>query len=303
VIRGESQVSLAEGTARNVARSQGAQNVRNRVYEPPGRRQRRLTYLYLGFLPWMLAAYFFTPQYKLGTPDPVIERAHRWRTALAIVIGVVTNLAYFAPQKANTVANGAAESTFVELAVAALFLVPLFLLSAAILVFLSGPRWRLDAARQLLRPLKTIVFFFAFLGVLLLVTNVVDDRYHSWGAWGLLYVLVTLYAIVFWLCATFFATRHLFNAVDGHPLLPPLFAALVAWWQIPQKMIFPGLYTPLWVDLLLALGGAVVITALSAWEVRRLARLGITLASGPYPPLPPPDPAPQPFPSSFPRRP
>jgi hypothetical protein len=134
------------------------------------------------------------------------------------------------------------------------------------------------------------------------VTDVIDDRYQSWGAWGLLYVLAALYTIVFWLCAAFLATRHLFNAVDGHPVLPPLFITLVAWWQVPQRAIFPSTYIPLWVDLLLALGGAVVITALSAWEVARLARLGITPASGPYPPLPPPGPPP-PHPPAGPRPP
>ena len=53
-----------------------------------------------------------------------------------------------------------------------------------------------------------------------------------------LVVLLGLYLLVLFLVSIFLVVRHLFNAVDGHPLLAPLYAAIFSWWLIVQKLIY-----------------------------------------------------------------
>lgn len=269
-------------------RSPGAQAVRAGVYQPAERRQRRRTQLMLSFLPFMFALYLFTPEYKLGRPEPVIERAHRWRTALAVVIGVTTTVPYFVyreDQTADVLVGPLAEAV-----ITGEFLVPLFLVACVVLILAGGPRWRADTVRQLLRPLSRVCAFVLALVAFALFSDQVVGR-DDLGAWTAPVVLALLWLLVFFLFSAFLVLRHLFNAVDGHPLLAPLFAMLVSWWMIVQKLIYHAHSDrPLWLDMLLAVGGALTVTALSAWEVGRLARRGITLRSGPYPPIPPPPP-------------
>lgn len=76
--------------------SEGARLVKSGAYQPAGRRTRKRVYLTLSFMPFMLALYLFTPDYRLGKPDHVIERVHRVRTWIAIVGAVATTLPYLA---------------------------------------------------------------------------------------------------------------------------------------------------------------------------------------------------------------
>jgi hypothetical protein len=276
----------------------GAQLVKQGVYEPPGRRQRKRRYLKLAFLPPMLALYLFSPAYKLGKPDEVIERAHRWRTSLAVVIGFATLLPYAGAAQAVDVSTNALGDLFVT----GMFLIPLFLVACGILVGLTNYRWRGDTIRELRRPLAsmgafllTYVVFGALMG-----TGLINKFIELHPLAALLAILIILWAIVFVISSAFLAARHLFNAVDGNLLLPPVFIIVAAWWQIIQRLIFQNDLKPLWLDLLLAFGAAIVLTLLSLWEIRRLAARGITFRSGPYPPLPLPPPVPYPPPGPYP---
>jgi hypothetical protein len=281
----------------SVSGSNGAQLVRNGVYQPPGRREKKRRQLKLAWMPWMLALYLFTPQYKLGKPDHVIERAHRWRTMLAVVLAVSTTVPYIG---SNAKTEDVLSAPLGDLFITGMFLIPLFLIAVAILVFFSPPRWRADTFRELRRPLASMGAFtliYVIFGTMMGLGFADFDKLHiSKDIDPFLHIvvfLVLLWYIPLLICSAFFAARHLFNAIDGNLLLPPLFVTIVAWWSIIQRLIFQNPYKPLWLDLLLGLGGALVMTALSGWEVVRLARRGITLGSGPYPPVPPP-PAPYP---------
>jgi hypothetical protein len=266
-------------------RSPGAQAVRAGIYQPPDRRQRRRTQLVLSFLPFMFALYLFTPEYKLGRPEPVVERAHRWRTVLAVLIGVGTTVPYFVYGRDKT--SDVLVEPLAEAIITGMLLVPLFLVACVVLIVAGGRRWRADTFRQLLRPLSRVGAFVLTLVTFALFSDYVVGR-DKLGAATAPAVLGLLWLLVFFLTSAFLVVRHLFNAVDGHPLLAPLYATLVAWWTIVQKLIYHAHSDrPLWLDLLLAFGGALVVTALSVWEVRRLARRGFTIRSGPYPPVPP----------------
>ncbi|GAA1669379.1 hypothetical protein GCM10009765_18550 [Fodinicola feengrottensis] len=271
-----------------------AQQVKDGLYQPPGRRERKRLFLKLSFLPPMLALYLFSPQYKLGKPDPVIERAHRWRTVLAVAIGAAAALPYIGRLDAAKIS----ENYLGDLFTTGMFLIPLFLVALGILAFFCGPRWRADTIKQLLRPLGTVGIFTLVYAAfsLMIVAGALDVKKDRNPVLTLVIILFVLWYLIFLISSAFLAARHLFNAIDGNLLLPPLFTTLVGWWQIVQRLIFRSEYKPLWLDLLLALGGALALTALSLWEVIRLARRGVTLASGPYPPPPPPPPPPRPLP-------
>ncbi|WP_163508080.1 hypothetical protein [Fodinicola acaciae] len=274
----------------------GAQLVKQGVYEPPGRRQRKRLYLKLCFLPPMLALYLFSPGYKLGKPDHVIERAHRWRTVLAVVIGFSTLLPYIGAPQVEQVGSDMLSDLFTT----GMFLIPLFLVACGILVGVTNYRQRADTLRELRRPLGamgafllTYVIFGTAMGF-----GLIDKMTSFHPLVTLLIILALFWYIVFLISSAFLAARHLFNAVDGNMLLPPIFTTVVAWWQIIQRLIFRNEFKPLWLDLLLAFGAALVMTSLSLWEIRRLAQRGISFRSGPYPPVPvpPPPPIPQPYP-------
>lgn len=242
----------------------------------------------------MMALYLFSPAYKLGKPDHVIERAHRWRTVLAIVIGFATLLPYVGAPQVAAVGTDLGNDMFTT----GMFLIPLFLVACAILVFLTNYRQRGHTIRELRRSLASMG---AFLLTYLIFgtaigTGLMDKVFTLHPVLRFLGSLVIIWYILFLICSAYLATRHFFNAVDGNLLLPPVFTTVVAWWQIIQRLIFQSQFKPLWLDLLLALGGAIVLTLLSLWEIRRLAQRGVTFRSGPYPPVPPPpSPTPNPY--------
>lgn len=278
------------------------QQVRAGRYEPPGRREEKRRQLRLSFLPWMLARYLFTPRYQLGHPDPVIERAHRWRTGLAIAISALATIPYIAgPADAEKAYEGVVDDWFVTAVVA----IPLFLVACGVLVAIAGPRWRAATVRQLLRPLTALgslvlIFGLWVLAIILVLDDSRGQAYENWGPVAkAAFFLPMLWFIPLFLTATWLILRHLFNAVDGHPLLPALFITMVAWWAVLQKAIFSSDLRPFLLDVGLGIGGALTLTALSAWEVSRLARRGVSLHSGPFPTWDPPPPPPPPQPMQY----
>lgn len=278
------------------------QQVRAGLYEPPGRREEKRRQLKLSFLPWMLARYLFTPRYQLGHPDPVIERAHRWRTVLAIGIGALATIPYMA---GPADAEKAYESVVGDWFTTAVAAIPLFLIACGILVAVAGPRWRQATIRQLLRPLTALGSLVLVFGiwVLIIFLSLDDSRDQAYESWSPVaqaaFFLAGLWFIPLLLTSTWLILRHLFNAVDGHPLLPALFITLVAWWAVLQKLILTSDLRPLLLDVGLGIGGALTLTALSAWEVARLARRGVRLHSGPFPTWEPPPPPPPPQPMQY----
>jgi hypothetical protein len=96
-------------------------------------------------------------------------------------------------------------------------------------------------------------------------------------------------------------TRHLFAAIDGHPLLPALLAIWLAWTLVLNDIVFNlgNNWVPLSGamvnndavpdNLKAALGilGATTITVLALWEISRIGKWnGINFRSGPFSPRP-----------------
>lgn len=237
----------------------------------------------------MAAIYLLTPKYRLGKPDRLIERVHRWRTVLMFVFAVGTLVPYV----------GAADpgvwlwALFGEdLIISSAALGPIFIVASIVLVVVTPGRWRLDTVRLLLRPISLGVV--PVIGLWIALRSFDTPAMRQWiqhpTGWVLLFGVVYLWLGVFVVTAIYVCARHLFNAVDGNLLLPPIVAALFSWWLIAQRLIWQSHDRPVWLDVLAAICGAAIMTALSAWEIRRFAQRGITLATGPYPPLPVPPP-------------
>jgi hypothetical protein len=184
--------------------------------------------------------------------------------------------------------------------------VVIFLISAALLVFLTPPQWRRETIRLMVRPaLVTIIpFGLAFAGLgflaLLLGSGYTFDKTQV-RAIDLLAALVTLWIVIYFPMSLYLVLRHLFNSIDANLLLPPLVTALFAWWIPIQRLIWQSQVRPVWLDVLAGVIAAIALTGLSAWEISRLFRRGITPAAGPYPPPPPPlPPQPLPYPQPYP---
>lgn len=253
------------------------------VKEPSDRREKRSKYLRLSFFPWYAAAFLFTPRYRLGEPLPEIVTTHRVRTVLAYVIAGVTTLPYIGRPRIGELGYAFLDDAYLDTLYGGVAVMPVMLVSGAVLVVLSPSRWRRAVAFELLRPLTTAAIFSVFLAGLTLCTSVLWDPAMASSFAGP-FAIAMLWLLFFLPFAMYFVVRHLCNAVDGHPLLPPVTITLFAWWLVVQRLILPSEYLPPHVDLLLGVGGALVVTAVSAVEVFRLYRKGITLDTGPYPP-------------------
>ncbi|WP_163508079.1 hypothetical protein [Fodinicola acaciae] len=276
--------------------SEGARLVRAGAYQPRGRRQRKRVYLWLSFLPFMLPLYLFTPDYRLGKPDHVIERMHRIRTWVAIVGALATTLPYITHPDFWVYLDafaGDAPNT-------AIALVPIYLISAAIVVLLTPLRWRGDAIRLMLRPtLTTLIPLAVSFGVVAWIAaqlptfHVDRDRLV---VSQLLFAFFLLWFIIYFIQTIYLVLRHLLNAIDANLLLPPVITTLFGWWIPVQRLIWQSSVRPVWLDVLSGVVAALVLTGLSLWEIRRMYARGIMPAAGPYPPLPPPPPVPVPQP-------
>jgi hypothetical protein len=279
--------------------SEGARLVRAGAYQPADQRARRRRYLALFFIPFTAALLIFSPRYKLGKPDPTVEMAHRVRTWIAIIGALVTTIPFIGLDL-----DRFEHSMTSDLDVTCFAVVPIFLVSMALLVILTPARWRGDTIRQLLRPvLSTLVPYVIVLAITIYLVNTYllngqleKINRSANGLQNILVALLVLWLGLFIFTATYLAIRHMFNAIDGNLLLPPVVTTVFGWWVVIQRLIWQSDLRPLWIDVLAAVLTAIVLTALSAWEISRLSRRGITLTSGPYPP---PAPQPQPYPQPY----
>ncbi|MEV6421639.1 hypothetical protein [Streptomyces sp. NPDC051662] len=97
---------------------------------------------------------------------------------------------------------------------------------------------------------------------------------------GLLAVLAAvLFATVFGLTAAVLSVHYVFRTGDVHEVLPPVISPLLAWSTFMfQTFDDVSVAAPASVQMLFLFGAPLSVTALSAWELRRLsARFGITV--------------------------
>jgi hypothetical protein len=178
-----------------------------------------------------------------------------------------------------------------------------------ILVVFARPHVRQHTIRQLVHPIRVILLFalipvagFGLYFGLRRVAGLKGKTYllntdgsalqlvASWAA-----AFVAYWTLLFALGALWQITRHLFAAIDGHPMLPALLAIWLAWTLTINDIAFGvgnnmlgGLAAgsdtvPDNVKAAVGILGSTAVTALALWELARLHRWnGINLKSGPW---------------------
>ncbi|MBT2445554.1 hypothetical protein J7F03_00260 [Streptomyces sp. ISL-43] len=176
---------------------------------------------------------------------------------------------------------------------------------ALLLLVLTRRGLRGEATRALKRPLVTLFTFtgaylalfggLSYLTVGLRLFNTrrtyplpgVPSSPEGWLAvYGLVLLTVTVLALipaaVYGAVSVWLVLRHLFNAIDGHLLLPAMLAPCSPWALAMVDLRFgydPRLPLPL--AVMISIGSPVAITGLSVWEVRRLRHdYGVTWRGG-----------------------
>lgn len=178
-----------------------------------------------------------------------------------------------------------------------------------LLVAMSRPHVRDQTIRQLSHPIRVILLFAlipaaaagAYLGLRKAAglegkgypLNTDGSTLQLVCSWGAAYL--GMWAMFFSLGALWQITRHLFAAIDGHPLLPALLAMWLAWTMTVNDLtlkvgdgmlgkIAPEDNTvPDSVKAAVAILGCTVITVLSLWEIARVGKWnGVNFRSGPF---------------------
>ena len=84
--------------------------------------------------------------------------------------------------------------------------------------------------------------------------------------------LICLASVPFWFRAIYLVTVGVCRLGDGHPLLPPIIGAILAWVVAGRSLLNGSIGTgvPLVISLLILLGGPISITMLGHFEISRL---------------------------------
>ncbi|PRH79712.1 hypothetical protein C6N75_08175 [Streptomyces solincola] len=208
--------------------------------------------------------------------DPAITRVQTARTLLGIAATLWLLYAYPLREGAGAVL----EDKLVEALVSALVLVGIAPLALTAFVLAARPHLRLVYRRRLRGPLTSLGALFA--GVLLYGFGPVLFEQFDGGAGllvGLAGSVLLLAGGLFTLASAVLAVHHAFRTAEVHDVLPPLLSPVLVWVMcVVQLLDSPPVTAPLWVRVTFLLGPPLSVTALSAWELRRLqTRHGLTL--------------------------
>ena len=134
-----------------------------------------------------------------------------------------------------------------------------------------------------------VVVTFLFFSALVLIPDLLEREIpnaladRTAGDWaetlyGLCLTVVSWYFFLFMLWGGFISLVHVYRTADINELLPPIIGAVLAW-EVALIDLFTSAYTgvPFQVRAALIFGGPLSVTAVSAWEMWRLRRFGITL--------------------------
>jgi hypothetical protein len=247
---------------------------------------------------WRLPNFLLEPRGSyLKEENETIDRLNKIRSVVGLIIlaGVAvyySGLSHLASETAEqggaTVPTVTAHSPegnwflgIIVTVVAAIFLIPAV---SVFLVLWTHPKARKKALRQLRWPFISIAAWFAIFatavpivaGAKALTSSVTRnmDVLAKLVA-GLLYVFVAIVVLVWLVKAIYLAGTGLFRADDGHPLLAPIAAPLIAWVSagLMATQGSNGLVgVPAAIGLLTGFGGAISVTILSLITVYILKR-------------------------------
>jgi hypothetical protein len=247
---------------------------------------------------WRLPNYLLEPRGSyLGEHNELIDRLNKVRSVVGLIIlaGVTvyySGLSHLATETATrggmnapTVTAHSPEGNWflsvLVTAVVAIFLVPAV---SVFLVLWTRPKARKKALYQLRWPFISIAAWFGIFatavpivaGAKALTSSVTRNMdVLAKLAAGILYVFVAIVVFVWLIKALYLAGTGLFRADDGHPLLAPITAPLVAWVSagLMATQGSNGLIgVPATIGLITGFGGAISVTILSLITVYILKR-------------------------------
>ncbi|MFF1713545.1 hypothetical protein [Streptomyces sp. NPDC058268] len=234
----------------------------------------RLPYLgRLLTLPFVAAHRAFRPARPDRVTDAGIEAAQIARTAIGIVATLWLVYAYPLQESAAAFALGKATEALVSTLV---MLVAGPLVLAGFILAARGPA-RAVYRRRLTGP---VTGFGALLGSVaalwfLIVEGGGLQSASAHGSLPLLGPLLSmagmLFALPFGITAALLCVHYTFRAADVHEVLPPLIAPVLTWVTFGFQVLDTSpVAAPAAVQLLFLVGPPLSVTALSAWELRRL---------------------------------
>ncbi|MFJ5780198.1 hypothetical protein [Streptomyces sp. NPDC093094] len=215
--------------------------------------------------------------------DRTVDRVQVVRTVLGVLAGLALVLVY-----------GAEKDRWGDAAEEGLgnaMLTPLLLICAGPLVIggfilYAPPHLRPRLRSRLGAPLKAVGWYVLTLVVLVATLYVagrtgLKDNLHGWQ---MLPFALAVTAAVFWglpflFLASLYSARSAFNTAHVHPMLPPVVTGILVWVLAVFNLVGNGMPPgPPVVQYCSLLGGPLSVTAVSAWEIRRLrTRFGVTV--------------------------
>ncbi|GCD97814.1 hypothetical protein [Embleya hyalina] len=220
--------------------------------------------------PWGIIGEYFTPEHRIAPPDPFMERMQLLRSWVSV--GIVLWMCYQYGFDYDEFKSEATGNLTIGVGTA-LLMVPLI---GLVLILVADPAARPDVRRDMAAPLGRVVAFVVIGAVSIRGMSYADA--HETVLSLFVVTPLALMATVVFICAAWYSTRHLFNAVDGHLLMPSLVGPWVPWAIACANIGDSGDNVPAGVGLTVSFGGAVLVTVLAVWEHLRVRELyGISL--------------------------
>ncbi|MEY9840590.1 hypothetical protein [Streptacidiphilus sp. EB103A] len=234
-------------------------------------------------LPFYYAIRIFRPSRSDRVVDAGVNLAQRARTAVGLAATAWLLYAYPLHESAAHYAQnqilGALQATGVLIIAGPLAL--------AVFVIAARSPGRALYWRRLAGPLAA---FSSLFGAVLLAWYLIMDSgartlalHLGWfaGFADLAGLLVGFGALAFAGTGAVIAVHHVFRTADVHEVLPPLISPVLVWaMMVLQLLQTSDVTAPQWIQLLFLIGPPLSVTALAAFELRRLrTRWGITIGS------------------------
>lgn len=216
----------------------------------------------------------FRPSREGIVHDPQVRTLQLWRTLLGLVAWVGLTLTYKAVVSAADV-KAAADDRLDQSWSGVLVLVCTFpVVVGAFVAAARGPLRRLYL-RRALRPLGAVLAVMASMATfpLAMAPELAGVRDAVGLPGKILIGVLCLWALGFALYGIGLSLVHVFRTADIHEVLPPVLAGVLVW-EMAVLDVVTGAYpqVPAAVRAVFILGAPVTVTALSWWELRRLAR-------------------------------
>ncbi|MFE7313450.1 hypothetical protein ACFU7T_10120 [Streptomyces sp. NPDC057555] len=231
----------------------------------------------------MLASRVFRPSRPDRVVDSGIERAQTART----VIGTLATLWLIYAYPLQGSATDLAKNKFGEIFTNTGILLVAGPLALAGFVLAARPPVRRLYGRRLIAPVTGFCALFGCPALLwFLFRYVIGGGATAAQRFGLLEIVVlplglgaALFALFFAVSAAVLSVHYVFRTADVHEVLPPLISPVLVWVMCGFQLVdTPDVAAPTAVRLLFLISPPVSVTALSAWELRRLrTHFGISI--------------------------